>query len=354
MGTLVRGIQHLGIGVDDHAKSWAWYRKFFGFDVPFFNSEAPAPLMKIYTNGEVINKRAAMVLNLKGGCAMEIVQPISFTASHSSIEMQLGDLGIFIGTYKTPDIKAALDHFNLHNEKLINTGVKTPEGKETFYVMDPNGLLLQVIESDEWYTSSSHPMGGNLGCTIGCSNIEKSKELYADILGYDEVVYDESGVFADWKNLPGGEGRYRRVLLRRKNPSRGGFNQLAGKSQIELIQDLSDRKKNKIYEGRRWGDIGFVHLGFDVLNMAALGAKLDRAGFGFTCDSNEALTMGDSTKVHCTYCEDPDGTLIELIEVYKIPIVEKWGIYLNVAKRDPEKPLPNYMLKSLKFARVKD
>ena len=59
--------------------------------------------------------------------------------------------------------------------------------------------LLQVIESDEWYTSSSHPMGENLGCTIGCSNIEKSKELYADILGYDEVVYDESGVFADWK-----------------------------------------------------------------------------------------------------------------------------------------------------------
>ena len=63
--------------------------------------------------------------------------------------------------------------------------------------------------------------------------------------------------------------------------------------------------------------------------------------------------MGDSTKVHCTYIEDPDGTLIELIEVYKIPIIEKLGINLNVEKRHPSKPLPNIMLKALKFSRVK-
>ena len=63
-----------------------------------------------------------------------------------------------------------------------------------------------------------------------------------------------------------------------------------------------------------WGDIGFVHLGFDVRNMKALGETLAEAGFGFTCDTNEVLSMGESTKVHCTYVEDPDGTLIELIE----------------------------------------
>jgi hypothetical protein len=60
------------------------------------------------------------------------------------------------------------------------------------------------------------------------------------------------------------------------------------------------------------------------------------------------------TKVHCTYIDDPDGTLIELIEVYKVPIVEKWGIFLNVEKRDPLKPLPNFMLNALRFSRIKD
>ena len=67
-------------------------------------------------------------------------------------------------------------------------------------------------------------------------------------------------------------------------------------------------------------------------NMKALGDELSAHGFGFTCDTKDVLSMGESTKVHCTYCEDPDGTLIEMIEVYKIPIIEKWGLYLNVEK----------------------
>lgn len=93
---------------------------------------------------------------------------------------------------------------------------------------------------------------------------------------------------------------------------------------------------------------------FDVRGMKELGDKLDEKGFGFTCDTNDVLSMGDSTKVHCTYIEDPDGTLIELIEVYKIPIIEKLGINLNVAKRPANKPLPDLMLKALKFSRIKD
>jgi hypothetical protein len=88
--------------------------------------------------------------------------------------------------------------------------------------------------------------------------------------------------------------------------------------------------------------------------MKDLGEELDKVGFGFTCDTKNVLSMGDATKVHCTYIEDPDGTLIELIEVYKIPIIEKLGINLNVGKRHPSKPLPDIMLKALKFSRIKE
>ena len=143
-------------------------------------------------------------------------------------------------------------------------------------------------------------------------------------------------------------------MLSQKNPSGGGFSKLAGKSYIELVQDLSKRKPLKIYADRLWGDTGFVHLGFDVRDMASLGEELKKSGHGFTCDTKDVLSMGESTKVHCTYCEDPDGTLIEMIEVYKIPIIEKLGLYLNVEKRDASQALPNWMLKALKFTRVKD
>ena len=60
------------------------------------------------------------------------------------------------------------------------------------------------------------------------------------------------------------------------------------------------------------------------------------------------------TRVHCTYVEDPDGTLIELIEVYKIPIIEKWGIFINIEKRSPYKPLPKMMFRLARFTRIKD
>ncbi len=350
----IQGIQHLGVGVPEHAPAWKWYRKHFGLDIPFFNAVAPAPLMDIYTKNETITKRAAMVMNLQGGCAMEIVCPTSFQATDADKEFQLGDFGIFIGLVKAKDVSKAFEQFKKDGADLLSEMVKTPNGWDTFYVRDIQGLVFQVIPTTHSYAKGNHITNGIAGCSVGVSSIEASMKLYSDILGYDKVVYDKSDTFSDWSGIRGGNGRYRRVLLTQSNPSGGGFSKLSGESYIELVQDLSDRAPNKIYEDRLWGDIGFVHLGFDVRGMKDLGEKLDAAGFGFTCDTKNVLSMGDSTKVHCTYIEDPDGTLIELIEVYKIPIIEKWGINLNVEKRAPSQPLPDLMLKALKFMRVKD
>lgn len=353
MSYTIHGIQHLGVGVPEHAPAWKWYRKFFGMDIPLFNDEAEAPLMTIYTQEKVISKRAAMVLNIKGGCAMEVVSPSTFTATHAKVNHQLGDLGIFIGMVKTPDIHKAYDFFKVNRANIISEVVKTPYDLETFYVKDLNELIWQILPADDFYTNHATPTGGTLGCSIGVSDMRKAIDFYA-LLGYDELISDKSGCFKDWENIPGGSQEYRRVLLSQKKPSGGGFSKLAGKSYIELVEDISSRTPLKIYADRLWGDIGFVHLGFDVRNMTALGKKLESAGHGFTCDTKDVLSMGESTKVHCTYCEDPDGTLIEMIEVYKIPIIEKLGLFLNVEKRDPSQPLPNWMLKALKFTRVKD
>lgn len=353
MAYTIHGIQHLGVGVREHASSWRWYRKFFGLDIPLFNAEAPADLMKIYTNGEVISKRAAMVLNLKGGCAMEVVCPSTFQAKHADVAHQLGDLGIYIGWVKAPSIQEAYAYYKENDVEILSDIMYLPNGWETFYLKDPNGLIFQIIPDTMVYTKSSHVTGGTAGCSIGVSDVDKAIAFYT-ILGYDQVVYDETNEFADWKNIPGGKGEFRRVLLSQSNPSGGGFSKLIGKNYVELVQDMSSRKPVKIYEGRKWGDIGFIHLGFDVRNMEALGQELASAGHGFTCDTNDVLSMGQSTKVHCTYTEDPDGTLIELIEVYKMPIIEKLGIYLNVEKRKPSQPLPDFLLKALKFVRVKD
>ena len=77
--------------------------------------------------------------------------------------------------------------------------------------------------------------GGAYGAIIGVSDIEKSREVYSGILGYDEIVYDKTGIFPDIADLPGGNKECRRVLLKRSKPFSGPFSKAFGQSVIELV-----------------------------------------------------------------------------------------------------------------------
>ncbi|MFM9986628.1 MAG: VOC family protein [Flavobacteriales bacterium] len=348
----INGLQHIGVAVTDMDASLRFYRKFFGLDIPFFDSVQPAPLMDYYTHGKTITKRASMIMNLQGGCAIEVIRPTSFEPTAAKNAVVVGDLGIFNTTVKCRDIRAAHTFCKEQGVKGLTSLSKDPAGRETFYITDPDNNIWQYVCSNQWYTTGKHFSGGVVGCSTGVSDMDKALHLYKDVLGFDEVVYDQTGKFEDWKELPQGTETYRRVLLTQKGQPGGGFAKVTGKTYIELVQ-AKDRKPNYIFEDRIWADTGYAHIGFDVKGMSALGEDLGKSGYPFTCDSRNALSMGQ-TKVHCTYIHDDDRTLIELIEVYKVPIVEKWGIFLNVEKRDPLKPLPDFMLKALRFSRIKD
>ncbi len=348
----INGLQHIGVAVSEMDKSLPFYRKFFGLNIPFFDSVADAPLMRVYCNGETITKRASMVVNLQGGCAIEVISPTSFKPKKASFKIGVGDLGISATQVKCVDIKASYEFCKKNNPPFQSELKKDPIGRYTFYIHDLDGNIWQYLQGDSWYTRDGHHSGGVIGCSTGVSDIDKAFKLYKEVLGFDEVVYDQTGVFEDWGELLHGKGKFRRVLLSQSAQPGGGFAKVTGKTYIELIQAL-DRTPEFIFKDRIWGDTGFAHIGFDVKGMNALGNDLKAAGYGFTCDSNDALSMG-KTKVHCTYIHDDDRTLIEMIEVYKVPIIEKWGVFLNVEKRDPLKPLPDFMLKALRFSRIKD
>jgi hypothetical protein len=87
--------------------------------------------------------------------------------------------------------------------------------------------------------------------------------------------------------------------------------------------------------------------------MDLLKARCDELGCPFTVDSGSGFDMGDSAG-RFAYTEDPDGILIEFVEAHKLEIVKKWGWYLDLSKRRPEKALPRLMLRTLAFNRVKD
>jgi catechol 2,3-dioxygenase-like lactoylglutathione lyase family enzyme len=229
-----------------------------------------------------------------------------------------------------------------------------PDERPHFFVKDPWGNLFEVVKADDWFNDNGAAhSGGIYGAYIGVSDMERAVAFYGKILGYTTVTYDKTDDFADLHGIDGGFGRFRRVLLRHPEKRVGPFSRLLGDSEIELVQAL-DRTPRKIFEGRFWGDLGYIHLCFDITGMAALKKHCEALGHPFTVDSTGSFDMGEAAG-YFSYIEDPDGTLIEFVETHKVPIMKKLGWYLDLRKRkNAAKPLPRLMLKAMGLGRVKD
>jgi catechol 2,3-dioxygenase-like lactoylglutathione lyase family enzyme len=350
----ISGIQQIGIGVYNVHEAFKWYRVHFGTDIPVFEEAATAALMLPYTGGQPRDRHAILALNIQGGGGMEIWQYTSRQPVPAAFQLQLGDLGIGVAKVKTKDVTASFDQLRRQGVNMLTNPLPGPDGKEHFFIKDPWGNTFEIKGSDDWFVSRTHVLtGGMLGCIIGVSDLERSLPFYRDILGYDTVVYDQSGDFPDWHGIDGGFGRYRRVLLRHSQSRKGAFSRLLGSSEIELVQAL-DRAPRPIFENRFWGDPGFIHLCFDINGMAEMKAFCASKGHPFTVDSSGSFDMGEAAG-YFSYIEDPDGTLIEFVETHKIPVMKKLNWYVDLRKRkDASKPLPRLMLQALALGRVKD
>lgn len=350
---IISGIQQIGIGVSDAQKAWKWYREQFGMDINVFEDATPAGLMLKYTDGKPRDKYAVLAMNMEGGGGFEIWQHKGFDPRHPHDNVLLGDLGLHTAKIKCRDIQRA---YNTHKErglKVLGELDNNPADIPNYFVEDPYGNIFQVVEERIFFKKEKSLTGGVYGSIIGVSDIDKAREVYSGILKYDEVVYDETGEFNDFAELPGGRNKFRRVLLNHSNKRLGPFSKLLGPSRIELVQVL-DREPKKIFQDRLWGELGYIHLCFDIIGMSKLKQECADKGFPFTVDSADTFDMGVASG-RFSYIEDPDGTLIEFVETHRLPIVKTLGLYMKLKERKKFfKPLPNWMVNTLTFGRVKD
>lgn len=367
------GIQQIGVGVKNFHEAWKWYIPSFGMNIRMFEERAVAEYMLPHTDNKPWERHACLAINMQGGGGFEIWQHTQRDPLAPAFELKLGDLGIFAGKIKSPNVKKAYDHLeneiqanrisdpgsNGNAEATIVSGIgKDPKGRDTFYIRDPFNNIWQIVEEGSMFMKKyKKPTGGSFGAVIGTTDPEKAMEVYSGILGYDKVAYDKEDTFEDLHGIPGGTGKFRRVLLQQSEEIKGPFSRLFGPTEIELVQSL-DRKPEKIFRDRIWGDLGFIHLCFDVLGMKALKEECAEKGYPFTVDSDvhpsgKPFDMGEAAG-HFSYIEDPDGTLIEFVETHKIPISKKMGWYLDLWKRrDITRPLPDNLLKMVRFMKVK-
>ena len=356
-GYILSGIQQMGIGVMNVEEAWKWYIDQFGMDCRIFDDNSPAKLMLPYTGGEPRSKHAILALNLQSGGGFEIWQYTERTPVKIKEEIRIGDLGIIACKIKARNVQESLSIYQKNGIQVPAAVSEDPSGKKTFFIKDPSGNIFHLVEGTDWFRNENKSTGGSFGAIIGVSDIEKSRVVYSDILGYDEVIYDTTGVFPDLAELPGGNKECRRVLLKRSRAFAGAFSKVLGQSVIELVSTPANKGK-KIFEGRFWGDPGFIHLCYDMHGMDQLKNYCEIKGFPFTVDSKKShegnsFDMGEAAG-YFSYIEDPDGTLIEFVETHKVPILKKFGWYLDLRKRDPNKSLPDWIVKTLRFSRVRN
>ncbi len=358
---MITGIQQVGIGVSNISEAWKWYREYFGMDIPIKDRPGTAELMLKYTDNKPHDFHNIAALNIQGGGGFDILQYMSRKPERAKFQIKLGDLGIFAIKLKTNTLKSSFLKFRLNEKDLINYNIqKSPNNKDHFFVTDPYNNYFQVVENEEVFHETDALTGGVLGAIISVSDIEKSIEFYEKVLGYNKVIYSKEGVFRDFSSLPGGENKFKRVLLTHSKKRKGAFSNLLGASEIELIQVL-DRKPNKIYENRFIGDIGFFDISFAVQNMEAIKEHCKKLKYSFTIDSlpkvyenpEIILEMPDITE-HFSYIEDPDENLIRFIETYKLEISENLGWSMNIKKRKSDKPISKWKLKTLVWNRFKE
>ena len=343
----ISGIQQVGVGTMDFRKSWNWFIEMFGIDVKILEDDTVAERMLPYTGGVPQKRHACIAISLQGGGGFEIWQYSERKPVPCPFEPAAGDLGIFAAKVKCRDVEAFHDEIT---RKWTDCGKVSslPDGTRTFIVRDLYGNFFQIVEDRSVFIEQNRLTGGITGAVVGVTDIDRSVKFYSEVLGFDKVIYDTTGTFDDLGPFPCGYQRYRRVLLGTAKERQGAFCGLFGQNTIELVQAL-DRTPRKIYQGRFWGDPGFIQICFDVTGMKELGKFCESKGHPFTVDScpgDTVFDMGDASG-HFTYIEDPDGTLIEFVETHSIPVAKKLGWYIDMKKRDPRKRLPKFLFRMM-------
>jgi catechol 2,3-dioxygenase-like lactoylglutathione lyase family enzyme len=349
MQDYISGIQQVGIGVKDASYCLQQYAQLFGMNTLVFDDVAEATLMTRYTGGNVYQRRAALSLNMQGGGGLEIWQFRDREPAMAATPAQYGDLGIYAAKIKCWDLKKAHATFSLMKDVKVSALQRDGKGKDQFWVRDEQGNVFNIVSCSHWFQQKNQCVGGVCGAVIGVSDMDASVTFYQALLNIDQVAFDETGEVTDGFSTE--RRKYRRVLMQKAPNGKGAFGKLLGSIELELVQCL-DRRPGKIYENRFWGDCGFIHLCFDVFDMCGLKQHMEQAGYSFTVDSVDSFGMDQASGRFC-YLEDPDGTLMELVETHKVPVFKKLGLYLDLKKRNLEKPLPDWMIKMLSLSKVR-
>lgn len=311
---MITAFQHVGMGVRDTDTAYRFYRDMMGFRIKLSDKtsylEEMAPII-----GAVVEMRALMAMNVRGGAAIELIEHTSTRPQEPPQPVEWGDIG-----YLELGLKAfRLDELYLD---LKNRGVEflTPVrsmelsagGREKYaYLRDPDGLLIQLVEEEG---GKKPAVGGVRHVALGVRDMEKSLRFYREVLGFGETLHEFRGSLPEMDPVTG--GKETEMVILKHRPDGESSLPLLESAVLKLVHTPEYRGK-VIYEGRRWGDIGLMEMAFDVNDLPGTVNEVLNRGANLYHPPTR-IDMGSGTVGSFAYIRDPDGNVVELVEVEKV------------------------------------
>jgi len=312
---MITALQHVGFGVHDAAASFEFYRKFAGFKIKLVDYQDFSDQMEPII-GDLVKMRIIMALPSHGKGIIEIVQHVSTPPRPGTARW--GDIGFLATGYGTRNVAASVAHLDAEGVNVpvrsYTTQLKSGKRWESAFLYDPDGNCVELIDTDP--ENSTNPgAGGIIQVTIGVRDMDRSLEFYSGILGYNDVLLDTTGHDARLAPLLKNGVEQRQVILGRKSSLKSPFALLGG-GRIRLVQ-VKDFPGKNLFEGRRWGDIGQMEACFEVDDIRAAVEELKAMNME-VYHPPTYMDMGTGSKGSFAYIKDPDGTLIEFVEVNRV------------------------------------
>lgn len=323
----VNAIQHIGIGVKDTDKTLAFYRE-LGFSVKLNDMTGPNPGMKPVL-GDVLDMRLTMVMNLGGGGVIETVEHTSTPIRPHPAPVRWGDLGYFGAGFRAHNLPAIVEKLKAKGLKFETPVLtwQTSAGqtwRQTF-LKDPDDLLVHLLELPEDRDRKPRVCGLN-HVLAGVRDLDRSQRFFAEMAGFDRVLHEFEGRLPELDGLSDGPVTMKMRVLERSAGCTSPFKVLYG-GMLFLVQ-VTDRAPRVIFEGRRWGDIGLMEFALD-------GSDLDRVFQSYMAKGAPQvipptfMDMGTGSQGRFCYVSDPDGNIMETVEVQKVFWVSP-GVFMTL------------------------
>jgi len=315
---MITALQHVGIAVQDPEASFRFFHDMLGFKL-----RTGDEVFNLDGGGVVISHpsrfRVVLGMNPRGGAMVELIENQTSPWQARAVPSSWAAPGIVEIGITTWDLETVFRELARRGVFFLTPILRLPwssASQERFaYIEGPEGLLIRLTDHG---TDAPPGTGGIQDVTIHVKEMSRARAFYERILGFTIVAGEFQGKIQGMEPVAG-PGEFHVVALEHPQHRKPHFSHFPP-ATIRLVQVTSPPRLSKpIQEDRAETareDIhaGILEVALDVIDHRETEETLRRRGGEWLRPFSEVRR---DNVTHFAYMRDPEGTLVEFVEIEK-------------------------------------